>query len=66
MVGIEEMHGIMVDIDSEYSYNRVRSYSWQNIWWFIFEMFTYLYIQIYKISPNKVIGNSMYMSTNSY
>ena len=66
MVGIEEMHGIMVDRDYEDSYNRVRYYSWQKIWGFTFEMFTYLYTQIYKVSPNKVIRNSMYMATNSH
>ena len=60
------MHGIMVDRDYEDSYNKVISYSWQKLWWFTFGMFTYLYTQIYKVSPNKVIGNSMYMATNSY
>ena len=62
MVGIEEIHGIMVDRDYEDSYNRVRSYSWQKLWWFTFDIFKYIYTQIYKVSQNKVIGNSMYMS----
>ena len=66
MVGIEEMHGMMVDREYEYSYNKVRSYSWQKLWWFTFEMFTYLYMQTYKVSHHEFNGNLMYMATKSY